>query len=114
MRSVGALIQSAGLLKLKYKREQRLLNFIFDWSMDDNLIAVKPEGSVSTRSSKKRLFKIKKPRTEKFKNSLAYKGKSKWNKLPIDFYLAALKTSYTLLVQNLVVQKSEAKKIPGP
>ena len=102
----------ASLLKLKYRREQHSLNFVYDWSLDDKLIAVKPEGSVSTRSDKKRLFKIKKPRTEKFKKSLSYKGKTSWNALPVEFHQTASKTSFKLLVANLVTQKVRASENP--
>ena len=67
----------AGLLRLNYRREQHLLNFIYDWSLDATKLAVRPEGAGSTRSSQKKLFKFRKPRTEKFKKSFAYKGKTK-------------------------------------
>ena len=112
--SSDELHAEAGLLKLKYRREQHLLNFMYDWSLNNSLLVSKPEGSVATRSSKKRLFKLKKPRTEKLKKSLAYKGKSKWNKLHVDFHLAATKSSYKLLVHNWVVQKSITDMINDP
>ena len=106
--SVEELHAEAGLLKLKYRREQHLLNLIYDWSRDNSLTANKTEGSISTHSSKKRLFKIKKPRTEKFKKSLTYRGKCKWNELSVEFHQAASKSSYKLLIQNLMVHKSKA------
>ena len=57
----------AGLLRLKDRRDQHLLNFMYDWSKDPRKLKVKTTVGVSTRSSDKKLLKIKKPRTEKYK-----------------------------------------------
>ena len=55
------------LLQLKYRREQHLLNFMFDMSrFKDNMQNPNVDG-VRTRSAKKYLMKIKRLRTEKFK-----------------------------------------------
>ena len=62
------LHSEANLLKLKYRREQHIL-------------------TIRTRSQKKTLLKIKRPYTEKYKNSLSYKGPKKWNSLPIELHL---------------------------
>ena len=50
----------ASLFKLKYRREQHLLNFVYDWPLDKKELLVRSEGSVKTRASQKRLFKLKK------------------------------------------------------
>ena len=60
----------AGLLRLKDRRDQHLLNSMYDWSKDPRKLKVKTTVGVSTRSSDKKLLKIKKPRTEKYKKCL--------------------------------------------
>ena len=67
------LHDEAKLLKLSYRREQHLLNFMFDYSSDLSCLR-KPSGYIVTRSHNKKLLKIKEPRTEKIKKSLAYNG----------------------------------------
>ena len=67
------LHSKAGLLKLRYRREQHTLNFMYDWSKDTSLLVDKSRSLIKTRSSPKTLFKLKKTHTEKFKKSLAYR-----------------------------------------
>ena len=105
--SSNELHNEVGLLKLMYRREQHLLNFVYDWSLDVSKLKVRSNGAISTRSSLKKIFKLRKPRTEKLKKSFAYKGKSKWNRLPVEFHHAQAKSSYKLLVHNLIVKKSK-------
>ena len=45
------------------------------------LLIQSPQGR-QTRSSKKVMFKLRKPNTEKYKNSLSYSGFKLWNQLP--------------------------------
>ena len=94
-----------GFLKLRYRREQHLLNFIYDWSCDPSELVTGRDGSVLTRCCTKRLFKLKKPNTEKFKSSFAYKGKTKWNNLPDTFHHSTSKESFKQLVRNWVSHK---------
>ena len=101
------LHNEAGLLKLKYRREQRILNFIYDWSLDKDKLKTKPSGSVSTHSQDKRLLKLKKPITEKYKRSLAYRGPNKWNKLPVILHLAPSKPAFKTLIEKRMMLKSE-------
>ena len=98
--SSNDLHSEANLLKLKYRREQHLLNFVYDWSLDNKKLRKKPAGSMSTRSQNKRLLKLKKPITEKYKKSLAYKGPSKWNNLPVIFHNAPSKPAFKALVEK--------------
>ena len=72
----------AKLHKLKYRREQHLLNFMFDRAQSADNLKTASSSTIVTRSHCKKLLKIKRPRTEKFKKSLAYIGPSKWNALP--------------------------------
>ena len=75
--STDELHSDVNLLKLRYRREQHLLNFMFDASQcESNMQSVRTTG-VKTRSAGKKLMKIKRPRTEKFKKSLAYCGPQK-------------------------------------
>ena len=102
------LHSKAGLLRLKYRREQHLLNFMFDLSNNTALLKNKTLSQVQTHSSCKKLFKIKKPRTEKYKKSMVYKGKTKWNGLPVSLHQATSKHAYRLLVQNWIVARSRS------
>ena len=52
--SSNGLHEDAKLLKLKYRREQHLLNYMFDVSPNECNLKVRKEGGVSTRSSKKK------------------------------------------------------------
>ena len=107
--SSSELHREAGLLKLKYRREQHLLHLVYDWSKNKGNLKVKPVNSVVPRSQAKKLFKIKKPYTEKFKKSIAYRGPRKWNLLPLDFHESATKPAFKHLVKCRVAKKSEVQ-----
>ena len=57
----------ACLSHLEFRREQHILNFMYDQAQNPEMLKGKTEYSIRTRSSKKRLFKIKRPFTEKLK-----------------------------------------------
>ena len=61
---------------------------------------------VTTRSQKKRLLKVKRPKTEKFKKSLTYKGPSAWNSLTVDLHYVEDKFAFKNLVGQWVTQKA--------
>ena len=98
----------ARLHKLKYRREQHTLNLMYDWSLDPSRLKTRPKDAVKTRSSNKRLIKLKKTNSEKFKKSLAYRGPRKWNGLPVKFHTATTKVPYKSLVDKWITQKSNA------
>ena len=102
------LHKEASLLKLKYRREQHILNFVFDWSLDRRKLKSSTASSIVTRSQVKKLFKVKKPHTEKYKRSLAYRGLKKWNKLPVHFHKTASKAEFKMLVEKRMVARAEA------
>ena len=80
------LHEDVDLLKLKFRLEQHLLNYMYDVSRDEsNLKSVRKTG-VRTRSSKRKLLKIVKPRTEKYKKSWSYVGPKKWNAIPLNIH----------------------------
>ena len=72
---------TAKLQELKCRRRSHLLQFIFKRKNDKRLLVRRAAGRV-TRSSKKILFTLKKPKTEKFKACLSYYGFRLWNQLP--------------------------------
>ena len=74
------------LHKLKYRREQHVLNYMYDLSLDDKLLKLRPKEGVQVCSQNKRLMNLKRPNTERFKRSLAYTGPTKWNALPQQFH----------------------------
>ena len=72
----------AKLCKLNRRRELHLMSHMYDMAQCNSNLKARAVDGVKTRSSEKKLLKIKKPATEKFKKSLAYKDPKKWNALP--------------------------------
>ena len=85
--STAELHSEAHLLKLHLRREQM---------------------SMKTRSSSKKTLKVKRPRTEKFKRSLAYIGPVKWNALPSAFHHTQTKSAYKSKVDGWIKLKVAA------
>ena len=112
--STDDLHAEARLLQLKYRREQHLLNFMYDQAQDVNKLQVKNVLAIRTRSSNKKLLKVKRPRTEKFKKSLAYIGPKKWNSLTESYHYAQSKKSYKLLICQMIGDKLEKAKYGLP
>ena len=106
--SCADLHTEVGLLKLEHRREQHLLNFMFDWAKDKDNVKKRPSYSIKTRSSKKKLLKLKKPRTEKYKKTFAYVGSKKWNSLPDSFHEPITKHAFKLLVNNRIADRARA------
>ena len=94
------------MLQLKWQRDIQMLNYMYDMSQTGKNIVKPKEKGLRTRSHAKRLFKLRKPKTEKYKKSLAYRGPRKWNDLPGD--IQHLSTQHIKLA-------SQAKKngVPG-
>ena len=80
------LHQEANILPLKYRREQHILNHMYDQAQNLDSLRLRPASTIRTRLHKKRMLKLKRPYTEKFKKSLAYAGPKRWNSLPIEFH----------------------------
>ena len=109
--STGDLHLQAGLLNLKYRREQHLLNFMYTWANDPRRLKYKSVSGPRTRSTKKTLLTVKRPRTEKFKKSFAYLGPVKWNHLPMEVHESHQlqdKGNYRKHVSRLMVKKAGA------
>ena len=109
--STRDLHTEAGLLKLKYRRENHLLNFMFDQAQNPCMLKRTPERKMVTRSGNKKLLKVKRPYTEKFKKSIAYQGPKKWNALPETLHHTKQKVAYKVLVKNLIVNKSTKNEV---
>ena len=104
--SIIDLHREAKLLKLKYRREQHVLNYMYDVAQDKRNHKAGSNLSVKTRSSNKLTLKIKRPHTEKFKKSFVYKGLKKWNSLSEEFHRAPSKSQYKSMVANLIKEKA--------
>ena len=73
------------MLNLKHRRKQHLLNFMYDKTLNANSLKIRDETVAVTRSQKKKKMKVdSRPRTEKLKKCLAYRGPTNWNALPVD------------------------------
>ena len=100
------LHREANLLKLKFRREQHVLNFVYDWSLDSARLKTKAKEGVITRSHSKKLLKIRRPITEKYKNCLSYKGAKKWNALPSHVHQIVDKSGYKKEIESWVSNKA--------
>ena len=79
--SLKDLHTEAKLQKLKVRRQSHTLQFMFHQKSNKKLLVRRATGRI-TRSSNKLLFKLPRPRTEKFKSSLPYFGFKLWNQVP--------------------------------
>ena len=98
----------ANLLKLKHRRELHIINFMYGEARVDGNLRKRNAGAMVTRSQKKRTLKVKRPKSEKFKKSLAYVGPKKWNALPLDLHQAEDRWVYKRLARNWINQKALA------
>ena len=78
------LHDEAKLLKLKDRRHMHILLHMFQLSQmpDFKLWKVHQPTAIKTRSSKKKLFSLRRPANEKYKRSITYQGPKLWNALP--------------------------------
>ena len=108
--SVDELHADAKLLRLSYRRDLHLLSLMFDMSLEaSNLKGPKGSG-VSTRSSGRKLLKVRRPRTERFKKTPTYLGPEKWNALPEDIQQSKTKKEFKLKIQALVTGRSQKRR----
>ena len=95
----------AKLLKLKYRRDEHILNYMYSKSFDSTMLKKPRTVGVCTRSQKKKLFKVRKPNTEKYKKSLAYKGPKKWNALPAEVQLSDNRVLFKNCIHKIFLSK---------
>ena len=96
--SIDDLHSEAHLSKLAIRRDEHMLNLMFDLAQDPVQVKATHLG-VSTRSQNKRLLKVKRPKTEKFKKSLTYRGPTKWNNLPARLHDLPTKNLFKLRIR---------------
>ena len=65
--SIEDLHSEADILRLKFRREQHLLNFMFDMSGQEENVKKKINAGVTTRSQKRKLLKVSRLKSEKLK-----------------------------------------------
>ena len=104
--NVRDLHNDANLLKLKFRREQHILNYMYDFAQVEGNIRPKSKSSIKTRSSNKLFLKTKRPHTEKFRKSLAYRGPKTWNDLREEFHHTPSKSVYKTMITNLITKKA--------
>ena len=102
------LHKEAKLLKLQFRREQHLLNFMYDWSADPRKLKTRSINSTTTRSHTKKILKLKKPYTEKYKKCLAYLGPKKWNNLDMVFHSTSTKQQFKSIIKVWSTKKADA------
>ena len=80
--SVSELHSEGKVMRLKYRRTQHMLNYMYDMSKTKSNLQCRSKEGVKTRSQNKKLIKIKKPNTEKFKKKLSLQGTKKMERPP--------------------------------
>ena len=95
------------LLKLKYRREQHLLQFMFTKKNEPSLLKPSRPG-VATRASTKHNFRLRKPITEKYKRCASYQGPLKWNRLPHSVQLSDNSAIFKAKIRNIMEARVKA------
>ena len=106
--SIDDLHREADLLRLKYRREKHLLSFMYDMSRQKKNVKCNKRLGVVTRSQGRKLLRLPRPKTEKLKKSLTYRGPKKWNILPGEIQNLDSRTEFKSKVQIYVEQKAQA------
>ena len=99
----------ADLLRLKQRRDIHMLNYMFDVSQTRKAIVKPRDEGVKTRSHNKKMFRLRKPKTEKYKKSLAYRGPNKWNGLPSDLHHLATRAQFSHRLRQHLILSTQAK-----
>ena len=106
------------ILKLKNRRHIHILLHMFQLAQmpDFKLWKAHQPTGVRTRSSKKKLISLRKPKNEKYKKSITYQGPKLWNALPghlqkIESY-HEFKTQVKKLFPSKRSEKQEPKRKP--
>ena len=80
---------------------------MYDWSCDPCYLKRPSASSMVTRSQSKKLLRVRRPRTEKYKKSLAYHGPKKWNLLPLKMHQTEQKSTFKAMARNWVEKKAK-------
>ena len=109
--SVNDLHRDAKLLKLKYRRDLHMLSYMFDMAQIHTNVRNRRDNGVKTRSCDKKLLKIRKPNTERFKKSLAYRGPKRWNALPKELQLLTTRDQFSHRIRLYVEKNVEGEGV---
>ena len=107
--SVTDLHEEARLLRSKSRREQHLLSYMYDMSQIGTNLKGERKVGVRTRSQNKKLMKIKKPHTEKFKRSLAYRGPNWWNRLPDKLHHVESRSLFNARLKSRLTEREKKR-----
>ena len=99
------------MLKLKFRREQHLLNFMYDKSQSSSNLKKSRTTGVSTRSQSKKMLKVRRPKTEKFRGSIAYVGPKKWYAVPETLQKSSAKPIFKLQLYNRIKDRADRKSV---
>ena len=100
----------ANIERLKVRRDRHTLHHIFQISQSSNFKGWKGRASIVTRSNKKKLMILKKPRTIKYQRSITYRGPKLWNSLPLTIQKAKSSAQFKAL---LIQHQNNAQKPPS-
>ena len=104
--STFELHREANLLKLKFRREQHLLNYMYDVAKNPQNPKSRLAIGVKTRSASTLILKSRHPCTEKYKKSMNYLGMKKLNQLPEVFQSAGSKLAYKGMIWRWIADKA--------
>ena len=107
--SAADLHDEARLLRLKTRREQHMLSYMYDMSQIESNLKGNRKVGVQTRSQNKKLKKTKKPHTERFKRSLAYRGPKRWNGLPHQLHYMESRSLFNMGLKSHLAEREQKK-----
>ena len=105
------LHEEAKILRLKHRRNMHLLSYMYDVSHTEKHKLRHQKEGVQTRTQYKKLFKIRKPVTEKFKKSLAYRGPKRWNDLPEELHHLNTRCQFNYRVKSHIEKKAAGESL---
>ena len=92
-------LREASLWPLKYRINTSLLKILFDHSREPDKLDVRVRG-FSTRLHDGPIFPVPFAKSEGFKKSVAYYGRTLWNALPHHIRMASDKKHFTRLLKT--------------
>ena len=115
--STELLHNDAKLLRLKYRRETHVLQFMYIKSKDANFCKKsarrKSRVGVKTRFQRKNNFTLGKPSRVKFIRSISYKGLKMWNSLPREIQKATSAFDFKSKVCQFMSKKARKALTAG-
>ena len=84
-----------------------MLSYMYDMSQIESNLKGKRKVGVQTRSQNKKLMKTKKPHTERFKRSLAYRGPKRWNGLPHQLHYMESRSLFNMGLKSHLAEREK-------